>query len=81
MIKKTIYIVRAFWDINAKVWVASSENFIGIATEAESLDKLISKLNVMVPEILEANGYIPKIHDSVPYQLINDCIAASNHCH
>lgn len=77
----TTYIIRAFWDPEANVWIASSENFIGIATEAKSFEDLIIKLNVMVPEILEANGYITKNAHNIPYQLISDCIAANNHCH
>lgn len=81
MKEKTLYIVRAFWDKEAKVWVASSENFIGIATEASTFEKLIEKLNIMVPEILEANGYIASNHHNIPYQLISDCIAANTNCH
>lgn len=75
-----VYTVRAFWDDEAKVWCATSENFIGIATEADSLDKLYAKLRDMVPEILEENGYISRHPDGIPYQLLTDCIA-SRECH
>lgn len=50
-------IVRAIWDDEAQVWVATSEDVPGLATEAPSWDKLIPKLKVMIPELLDANGY------------------------
>jgi len=49
-------IVRAEWDKGAGVWVATSEDIPGLATEAETLDSLRAKLQVMIPELIEANG-------------------------
>ena len=43
-------LVRAIWDPDASVWVAESDDVPGLATEAESLDVLLRKLNVMIPE-------------------------------
>ena len=51
------YEVRAFWDPEASVWVAESEDVPGLVTEAETVEQLIAKLQVMVPELLEANGF------------------------
>lgn len=48
--------VRASWDSEARVWFASSDDVPGLATEADNLDALEAKLQVMVPELLEANG-------------------------
>lgn len=48
--------VTAFWDPDASVWVAESEDVPGLVTEAETMEELITKLEVMVPELLEANG-------------------------
>ena len=36
--------VRAFWDEEAKVWVAESDDVPGLVTEAPSVDQLIEKL-------------------------------------
>ena len=58
--KSRPYIVNAFWDPEAKVWVATSDDVPGLATEAGDLDKLIKKLRVMIPELLEANGLLPR---------------------
>lgn len=53
---KRPYFIRAEWDEEANVWVASSEDVPGLATESETLEKLIQKLKIMIPELLEANG-------------------------
>jgi predicted RNase H-like HicB family nuclease len=48
--------VSAFWDAEADVWVAESEDVPGLITEAESLELLMPKLKVLIPELLDANG-------------------------
>ena len=50
------YHVHAEWDAEASVWVATSEDVPGLATEAATIEQLTEKLHVMVPELLEANG-------------------------
>jgi len=50
-----MYQVYADWDLEAGVWVAMSEEVLGLATEAETLDALADKLRIMIPELLEAN--------------------------
>ena len=47
--------VDAFWDEEAQVWTASSEDIPGLATEAESLEALTQKLMVVAPELLRLN--------------------------
>ena len=49
------YVIRAFWDDEARVWVAESDDVPGLATGAPTLDELVSKLAVMIPELLELN--------------------------
>lgn len=53
------YLVRAIWDSEVQVWFASSNNVPGLVTEADNLEALEAKLQTMVPEILEANGFRP----------------------
>ena len=48
--------VNADWDPEAKVWVASSDDVPGLVTEADTVEALVEKLSVMIPELLEANG-------------------------
>lgn len=52
---KASILVRAEWDPEAGVWVASSDDVPGLITEAETLEALESKLAVMIPELLELN--------------------------
>ena len=61
-------IVTANWDDEAKVWVATSDDVPGLATEADSVEALIEKLKGMIPELLDANGYAGS-DDEVPFQL------------
>jgi hypothetical protein len=53
-------VANAFWDTEAKVWVATSHDVPGLATEARDVDTLIKKLRIMIPELLEANGRLPR---------------------
>jgi predicted RNase H-like HicB family nuclease len=61
--------VRAMWDADASVWVAESDDVPSLITEADSLEGLVRKLRVMIPELLEANGVLPPNGDEFPYSL------------
>jgi predicted RNase H-like HicB family nuclease len=50
------YRVEAYWDPDAGVWVATSVDIPGLATEAETIEDLTHRLRTMIPELLEANG-------------------------
>lgn len=52
------YQVEAHWDPEAEVWVATSSEVPGLATEAQTLETLTEKLKVMIPELLVANGLV-----------------------
>lgn len=65
---KKIYFVRAEWDEEARVWVATSDDVSGLATEADTTEQLIEKLKTLIPELLDANGS-PDVGD-VPFELL-----------
>jgi len=50
------YFVRAEWDEESSVWVATSDEVPGLVTEEATMEGLIEKLKIIVPELLEANG-------------------------
>lgn len=52
--------VQAFWDSEAGVWVAESDDVPGLVTEAPTPQGLLEKLRVLVPELLELNNCIPR---------------------
>ena len=60
--------VRAEWDDEADVWVATSDDVPGLATEAVTIEALIEKLRVMIPELLRAND--ASFEDEVPFEII-----------
>ena len=71
-------IVRAVWDDEVDVWVATSEDVPGLATEAATLDELMEKLKVMIPELLDENGFDD--NGEIPFRLLSEHSAiASRH--
>ena len=67
MVGKPLF-VRAEWDEEAQVWVASSDDVPGLATEESTIEGLIEKLKVMIPELLEANG--ESTDAQVPFEIL-----------
>ncbi len=59
VMSERIYVVRADWDDEAKVWVAYSDDVPALATGADTLEDLVEKLKVVVPELLDENGLLP----------------------
>ncbi len=48
-------VIHAEWDGSARVWVATSDDVPGLATEAATAEELIKKLQRMIPELLALN--------------------------
>ncbi len=67
MLRKPFF-VRAEWDDEAMVWVATSDDVPGLATENETFEGLIEKLKVMIPELLEANGAARE--GDIPFEIL-----------
>ncbi|WP_022846336.1 DUF1902 domain-containing protein [Desulfurobacterium sp. TC5-1] len=65
--------VKAVWDKDAQVWVAIGENVPGLVTEADTLEQLIEKLKVMIPELLEANRLLPNNKEEIHFRLLSEC--------
>ncbi len=60
--------VRAEWDDEASVRVATSDDVAGLATEAGTLEELVEKLKVIIPELLDAND--TPSDKEVPFELL-----------
>ena len=58
--------VRAEWDPDAQVWVAESDDVPGLVTEADTIEELIGRLQVLIPELLELNG----VGEELPIELV-----------
>jgi predicted RNase H-like HicB family nuclease len=61
-------IVSAIWDAEAKVWIAESDGVPGLATGADTLEGLIEKLKVAIPELLAEDG-IPFEGDRLRFKI------------
>ncbi|MBD2292298.1 DUF1902 domain-containing protein [Anabaena sphaerica FACHB-251] len=66
------YQVEAFWDSEADVWVATSEDVPGLVTEASTIEVLTEKLRVIIPELLVLNHIVPADYlGSISFELIS----------
>ena len=53
------YTVLFTWDEEARVWIATSPDIIGLVLESESLDKLMDRVKDAAPELIELNAQKP----------------------
>ncbi len=53
------YTVNMTWDEEAAVWIAESDEIIGLVLEGGSIDALIERVRFAVPELLELNHQQP----------------------
>jgi len=55
-LKNLSIVVRAFWDDEAQVWVATTSDIDGLAVEAESVELLRVKVLDALSDLIELNG-------------------------
>lgn len=77
---KQTFKILANWDNEAAVWIAESEDVPGLVTEADSIDGLIAKLKVMIPELLEANGTLMD-DEVIPFTILSNCTTIAHFSH
>ena len=71
-------LVKATWDDEAKVWVAQSSDIQGLATEAETLDELRTKILDMIPELLELNDLDTDLSEIPVHIMAQQCARGAN---
>lgn len=49
-------VVDATWDPEAGVWVADSPDVPGLVAEADTIDALAAKLEVLIPDLIALNS-------------------------
>ena len=76
MIQKPLF-VRVEWDEDARVWVATSDDVPGLATEEDNLERLIEKLKIMIPGLLDTNG-IGREYE-VPFEILTRRFETAQH--
>jgi hypothetical protein len=55
-VKTLSILVRAKWDDEAGLWVASSTDIDGLSVEAETLELLEKKIMAAVSDLIDLNG-------------------------
>jgi predicted RNase H-like HicB family nuclease len=64
------YNVKAEWDGDAGVWVATSDDVPGLATGADTFEALIEKLKTVIAELLQENGVLASSADDVCFTVL-----------
>lgn len=60
--------INAEWDNEAHVWVGTSDEIDGLAIEASTVDALIERLKIVIPELIDAN-HVDMPSDELPFML------------
>lgn len=72
MMTQMTFKVEAFWDSEAEVWVATSDDVPGLVTEASTIEILTQKLRDMIPELIILNKIVPPDYaGSLTFELIS----------
>lgn len=69
-----IYKVNLVWDNAADVWIATSEDIDGLILESGSIDALIERVKITVPELLKLNGYNQNAKISIHSERLIECV-------
>jgi len=48
--------IRARWDLEAVVWLATSDDVPGLVVEADTWPAMIDEVQLVLPELLELSG-------------------------
>ncbi|MCW5721503.1 MAG: DUF1902 domain-containing protein [Devosia sp.] len=65
------YLVTAQWDADAEVWVATSEDIVGLVTEAPTLDALYVRVLEVAPELLADNDVATEARGVVDFHILS----------
>jgi predicted RNase H-like HicB family nuclease len=76
----TRYLIRAEWDEDAKVWVATSDDVLGLATEADSIPDLVERLERILPELMVENGQVEQVdgYSEIPFTVMHEHVTRSD---
>jgi Domain of unknown function (DUF1902) len=73
MLPHRVIVVRAAWDSEARVWVATSDDLPGLVTESETVEELAAKLPGLVSDLLELNGSTSDLPE-IPIHIIAEAV-------
>ena len=74
-------VVRADWDDDAKVWVATSQEIDGLAVEADTIEGLKEKIVNAICDLVELNGIDSSVSSLPVHLMAEQLIQVPNPCH
>ena len=48
--------IKARWDVDASVWIATSDDVHGLVVEADTWPAMIEEVRLVLPDLLELSG-------------------------
>lgn len=69
--KNASILVQAFWDDDAKVWVAMSNDIEGSSVEGATHEELTDKVVAAVADLIELNGVETDLPE-IPVHIMTD---------
>ena len=69
--KNASILVQAFWDDDAKVWVATSNDIEGLSVEGATHEELTDKVVAAVADLIELNGVETDLPE-IPVHIMTD---------
>jgi len=75
--KHVSIIVRADWDEEARVWVATSREIDGLAVEADTIEDIKQKVTDAISDLIQLNGLedFDMDLDDIPVRIMSEQIA------
>lgn len=81
IMKHLSIMVRAEWDDDASVWVATSHDVDGLCVEAATMESLTKKIHAAIQDLLELNGTDSSLPE-IPVQIMSAQLSLiPNPCH
>jgi hypothetical protein len=71
------FLVTAQWDDDAQVWVATSDDIVGLVTEAPTLDALYARVLDLTPELLAENKVAIGEGSAVDFHILSPSILSA----
>ena len=72
--KHVSIVVRAIWDEDANVWVATTTDIDGLAVEADTLEALEPKVVAAISDLLLLNGVTSDLPE-IPIHIMAEQVA------
>ena len=71
--------VKLVWDSEALIWYTETDDIPGLVLHAPSFDKLVERVRLVAPELLEENrNYAGPVHLSFECERIEEAVSNSH---